>query len=93
MCRSIEIKMDKITDEISDAVLYRNLYTNILSQQINAENRLHRLMMTQQAQDQTFHEHLLQVRMKVEKDRMTIQKLGERLFMMERKEMETVSKS
>jgi hypothetical protein len=50
-------------------------------------------MMTQQAQDQTFHEHLLQVRMKVEKDRMTIQKLGERLFMMERKEMETVSKS
>ena len=85
--------MERITDDISDAVLYRNLYTNILSQQINAENRLHRLMISCQGQDTTFDEHFNKVRRKVEKDRIRIQKLGERLVIMEKKEMQTVSKS
>jgi hypothetical protein len=85
--------MEEITEEISDAVLYRNLYTNILSQQINAENRLHRLMLSRQGQDKTFDEHFDKVRRKVEKDRIRIQKLGERLVMMEKKEMQAASKS
>ena len=85
--------MEKITDEISDAELYRNIYTNILSQQINAENRLHRLMISRQGQDTTFDEHFNKVRTKVEEDRIRIQKLGERLIIMEKKEMQTVSKS
>jgi hypothetical protein len=84
--------MDKIADEKSDAVLYRNLYTKILSQQIHAENRLHRLMMARQGQGKMFDQHLAKVRAKVEKDRIRNQKLGERLVIMERKEMETVSK-
>ena len=75
-------------NEGNDAVLYRNLYTNILSQQIQTENRLHRLMMKRQDQDKTYDEHLIKVRAKVEKDRFRIQKLGEKLLAMEKKEME-----
>ena len=85
--------MDKVTeDEISDTVLYRNLYTNILSQQINAENRLFRLIMAREGQDKTFDKHLAEVRARVEKDRIRIQKLGERLVLMEKKEMQVVLK-
>ena len=55
-------------DEISDAVLYRNIYTNILSQQIHAENRLHRLMLARQGKDVSFDDHLATIRAKVEKE-------------------------
>ena len=86
-------KMDKVTeDEPSDTVLYRNLYTNILSQQINAENRLFHLMTAREGQNDTFDKHLAEVRARVEKDRKRIQKLGELLVFIEKKEMQIILK-
>ena len=79
-------------EEISDAVLYRNIYTNLLSRQIHAENRLHRLRLSRQVVDKTFEEHLAKVQEKVEKDRANVQKLGQLLVVLEKKETETTSK-
>ena len=85
--------MEKVTeDEPSDTVLYRNLYTNILSQQINAENRLFHLVTAREGQNDTFDKHLAEVRARVEKDRKRIQKLGELLVFIEKKEMQIILK-
>ena len=48
--------------------------------------------MAREGQDKTFDKHLAEVRARVEKDRIRIQKLGERLVLMEKKEMQVVLK-
>lgn len=60
---------------------------------MRAENRLHRLMTARAGIDKTFDEHLAKVRARIEKDGIRTQKLGEKLLILEGREMESTAKS
>lgn len=83
--------MENIIDNMNDHLLFRKLYAKIQARQVHAENRVQRLMMVEKGVNATFDERLEIVKKKVEEDRERVQRLDERLTVLEKKE-ESASK-